>query len=437
MDKNNKQKLLLEYMISSPDIFALCRNILKSSYFTPDYRRAVDFLHNYYDKYSATPSIDQINAETSVVLKKQDVTKDQINYCTDEIEAFCRQKAIESAIVTITASDLIKKGDSGKIEQLVRDAISVSLTKDLGIHYFDNPLERLEENAKAPQRISTGWRDVDNSLGGGLARTELLLVSANSGGGKSITLANLAVNMVLQGLNVLYISLELSETMVAQRFDTMFTGVPSVNWQSHMYDMANTIEKIGPNAGELTIKRMSSGTSAMAIRAYLKEFELKRGIIPDLLVVDYLDLMGSNEQVSADNIWEKDKRATEQLRDILDDYQMMGATASQQNRAAIDATELNQGHIAGGISKVNTVDWYISIVMTPAMKIAGEMMFVFLKSRSSDAVGTQVLLKWDNTWLRVSNADKQQEEDRFEESIQQKKKLHKGEKKSLLDIMDI
>ena len=410
---NNKQKLLLEYLISSVDTFALCKSIAKPEYFDPDLRKAVQFIHGYYDEYNATPSTAQIEAETDTTLNYQIVTKDQISYCANEVERFCRQRAIEDAVRS--ASLLIDKEEEyGKIEILIRDAISISLNRDLGLQYFEDPLARLEEAAKTPGRISTGWRDVDDLLGGGLARTEILLFSANSGGGKSITLANLAVNMVLQGLNVLYLTLELSEEMVAARFDTMFTGVSSVNWQPHMYDIANSVVKIGEKAGRLTIKHMGSGTNANAIRAYLKEYELKLGCVPDLLVVDYLDMMGSNQRVSADNVWEKDKQATEQLRDVLFDYNMMCATASQQTRGAIDATaagELNQSHIAGGITKVNTVDWYISIVMTPTMKAAGDMMFIFLKSRSSDAVGKTVELKWLNNYLRVLDADRKNNED--------------------------
>ena len=144
--------------------------------------------------------------------------------------------------------------------------------------------------------------------------------------------------------------------------------------------------------------------------------------------------MGSNENTSLENVSVKDKLATEQLRDILEDYNMMGATASQQNRAAIDTPELNQGHIAGGLTKVNTADWYISIVFNPAMKAKGEILFVFLKSRSSDAVGKQTLLKWVNSHLRILGMDQQNMRDDDIEAFVQEKKTTK---KSLLDIIDL
>lgn len=432
--KNGKQQLLLEYLISSADTFAICKSILKAEYFNPEYRKVVSFMHDYYDKYSSIPDTYQILAETSVELSTQQITRDKIAYCSDEIEKFCQGKAIELAITE--ASKLIGSDKESNIEKLVRDAVAVSLTKDMGVDYFVNPLDRLRELSKEPQRISTGWKDVDDMMGGGLARTEILLFSANSGGGKSITLANLAVNMIMQGLNVLYVTLELSETMTSQRFDTMFTGISSVNWEPHMYEIADIIEGIGPTVGKLTIKRMPSGTNSNAIRAYLKEYELKTGIIPDLLIVDYLDILGANEKVSADNVWEKDKRSTEQLRDILFDYNMMGATASQQTRAAIEAAELNQGHIAGGITKVNTVDWYISIVMTPTMKAAGEMMWLFLKSRSSDAVGKSVNLLWDNVFLRIKNMLVNKDGDADIAAFKKMTEV-KEKKRSLADIMEL
>lgn len=440
MNNSNKQQLLLEYLVSSSDTFAVCKSIVKPDYFNPEFRKTVDFLHSYYDKYNALPSTDQIVAETDVALKQHQITKDQIAYCSDEVEAFCRRKALEHAVLAAPA--YIDKDDGGAIEKLVRDALSVSLSRDLGIDYFADSQNRLEKMLDQPQRTPTMWTDFDNLLNGGLARTEMILFSANSGGGKSITLANLAENFLLQGFNVLYLSFELSEEMIAQRFDTMFTGVPTVAWRSKYQDIIKTLGNIERgDVGKLTIKRMATGTNANAIRAYLKEFELTKGYIPDMIIADYLDIMGPNEKVGADNVSEKDKQVAEQFRDILFDYKMFGATASQQNRSAIDAQELNHSHIAGGLTKVNTVDVYVSIIMTPTMKAAGEIGFAFLKTRSSDGVGKTIYLRWDNNSLRIKNhlSDGTPDEDGvIEERVAEQRSNRKPpSKKTLLDLMDI
>jgi hypothetical protein len=435
---NDKQKLLVEYLISSPDTFALCKSIVRAEYFDPSLRKAVDFIHDYYDQYNATPTPEQIAAETGAKLKVQQLTRDKIVYCANEIETFCKRQALRTAI--FSAPELIEKGDYGNVETAIREALLISLNRDLGVDYFKDPLTRLEALSQVPLRTPTTWRQVDDALFGGLARTEMLLFSANSGGGKSITLANLAMNFAMQGLNVLYITLELSETLVAQRFDTMFTGVPTVMWQKQYKEIAAMLQVVAPHAGNLTIKHMSSGTNCNTIRGYLKEFELKNNYVPDLLIVDYLDIMGANEHVSADNIWEKDKRATEQLRDIGFDYNMFIGTASQQNRAALDAEELHQGHIAGGISKVNTVDVHISILLNASMKAAGEIGFQFLKTRNSDGVGKTVYLKWDNTHLRIINPKEDLDVDEdgvILNRVAATKGTKAAHKKTLDELMDI
>ena len=97
MDK--KQKLLLEYLISSPDTFALTKSIVKPAYFDPELRQASQFIANYYDQYHQLPTPDQIEAETEVALQKRDVEKDELVYCVDEVEKFCRHKAMEKAIL--------------------------------------------------------------------------------------------------------------------------------------------------------------------------------------------------------------------------------------------------------------------------------------------------------------------------------------------------
>lgn len=347
MVKSKKQKLMIEYLLSSPDTYIICKTILKADYFNPEYRQAVNFIHNYHDEYNAIPSLDLIQAETDTSFEIRPITRDEIEYCSTEVEKFCRQRGCEQAVEK--ASLLLNKDQPEMIESIIKDAVSISLNKDIGSDYFQNVRSRLERLAKEPQRISTGWKDIDDLLGGGLARSELILWSANSGGGKSVTLANLAINMVMRKLNVLYVTLELSTDMVEQRFDAMFTGIPTVNWLPNMDKIITEVSEIGEDYGKLIVHRMPTGTTANTIRGFLKEFELKNGYIPDLLIVDYLDAMGANEHVSADNIHEKDKRATEQLRDILIDYSMMGATASQQNRCLALDTNVT---LLGGITKL-------------------------------------------------------------------------------------
>jgi archaellum biogenesis ATPase FlaH len=437
-DQADKQQLLLEYLLSSPDTYTVCQSILKPDYFDPEYRKSLEFVNMYYDQYHSLPSLEQIYAETKLNLQKRVITSDQVKYTTNEIEAFCRQRAVMRNVYA--APELAKEGRYNEILEGMKEAILISLNHDLGLDYFDDPLSRLEELVRQPLRTPMGFSPLDNLMNGGLARGEVIMFCANSGVGKSITLANLAYNFVHQGKHVVYISLELPEQLVAQRFDIMFSGIPSVLVEREYQQIAYQVNSASKGLGRLVIKYLPSDTNANQLRAYLKEYELKYGRRPDSIILDYLDKMGTNQKMSYDNIWVKDKYAAEQLDDLGKEYNAFIATASQLNRGAIEAEELNQGHTAGGLSKVNTVDWQWAIVMTGSMKAEGVMMFTCLKSRSSDAVGKTVPMKWDNKYLRILNPDNEDDDDRnLQRSIERKstiKGLPEKSKRSILDIMD-
>ena len=409
MKEEQKQHLLIEYLISSPETFVICKKIIEPKYFDPELRKSVKFILDYHTKYNAIPEPELIQVETDKQFKKHIITKDKIEYTCKEIEDFCRKKALQNAV--IDAAEIIQNQQSenfGKVEEIVKDALSISIDTDLGLNYFDDPLTRLENLSLQPLRIPLGMDSVDDLMGGGLAKGEILLVCANSGGGKSITLLNIAHNLVRNGLDVVYITLELSEQLVAQRMDMLMSEIHAALHQQKYKEVANSINKIKhtENVGEFLVKRMSSGSNANDIRSYLKEHELSKGKLPDMLIVDYLDLMAPTQKVPPQEIWTRDKLATEQLKDIGEEYQLLIATASQLNRSALDADILHQGHTAGGISKVNTVDWQIAIIQTPMQKAQGEIVFQFLKSRSSDAVGKMATMIWDNNSLRIKNKPK-------------------------------
>ena len=402
---SEKQKLLIEYLISNPEVFAICSPIVDPNYFDPEFRNAVQFVQSYYLKMAALPDPDQIKAEAGATLQTREITKDKMRYCTEEVEEFCQRAAMEKAVMA--SVPLIEEGDYGQVQTLIRDAATTGLAKNLGLKYFEDPKQRLQTLADGTVVFPTGWKDFDNLLFGGIARKEIILWAANSGVGKSMTLANLCFNMVGRGLNCLYITLELSEEIVAQRFDTMYTGIGRATWEHHISEIATKVSAAGDEAGmgNLHITYMRSGSNANHIRAYLREFELLYGYVPDLLVVDYLDKVWPVEKVSADNIFEKDRLASMQLREVAVDYNMFCASASQLNRSAVNATHHDHSQISGGISKINESDIYVSIVMNDAMRAAGEMIWNLQKTRNSSGVGNQVYLKWDANHLRILDQD--------------------------------
>ena len=219
----DKQKLLVAHLLSDHDLYATCHGIIKSSYFDPSIKRVVNFSQEYFEKYKNIPSVEVIKAETGMEIPTKTLTKAEVKYVSDQVEQFCKNKAIESAI--LGAPKLLQEGDFGKIEMNLKQAIGVSLNRDLGTDYFANPELRLKKLLDNTRLIPTGWVDVDEVLGGGVGRQELLLFGANSGVGKSIFMLNLAANLLSQGLNGIYFTLELSEEVVAQSLDSMLAGI--------------------------------------------------------------------------------------------------------------------------------------------------------------------------------------------------------------------
>jgi replicative DNA helicase len=398
-----KQKLLIEYLLSSVDVFAITNNIIKAEYFEPEYRNSIIFIKNYYNDHRDLPDLDQVYAEADIKYKLQTLDKSKTDYCIIEIEQFCKHKAIEHAILKSPA--LMLKGDYGAIETIIKKAVTTSIHRSVGVSFFDDPEGMIQRLLESPA-ISTGYLILDEYLDGGARRKELILVSANSGEGKSILMANMGLNFAEQGLVVLYLSLELPVDMIWKRYVSMVTNVTQREIIQRSQEVITQIKGAKDTMGDIIIERLSVGTTANEIRAFLREFELKRKCIPDVIILDYLDLMGPNEHVSADNLSEKDKRCTEQFSQIAYDYNAIGLTASQQTKSTDDSADRNHSNIAGGKTKINTTDVYITIFFSNIMKATGEMMLKLLKTRSSDGVGKFVHLKWMGSALRVLDSTK-------------------------------
>jgi replicative DNA helicase len=207
----------------------------------------------------------------------------------------------------------------------------------MGTDYFEDPRARLEVLKNSNGQISTGWPMVDKKLYGGFNRGELNIFAAASGGGKSLFLANLGLNWALAGLNVVYLTFELSENLVAMRMDSMTTGISTREIFRNLDDVELKVKMTGKQSGHVQIKYMPSGKNCNDIRAYLKEYQVKKGLKPDVLLIDYLDLMMPlSVKVSPSDLFVKDKYVSEELRNLAVEKNCVFVTAAQLNRGAVE-----------------------------------------------------------------------------------------------------
>lgn len=405
------QHLLISYMLHDENAYALSQNIIKPFYFDATLQNVVKSIIDYADEYNSLPKPEQVKAlsKTNIDFQPLSGTYDarDLKWYLKTIEGFCRFKALERVIYD--AEEMLNRGEGADVEKRVKDAMTISLMSDLGVSYFDDPATRLQRVNDKSNFVSTGWTSLDRKLNGGFTKGALNVFAGGSGSGKSLFLQNLALNWALMGLNVIYFSLELSEDLVAMRIDSMTSGIGSheilqkIGLVSHA--VAETQKNKAP--GDLFIKKMSeAGTTANDLRAYVKEYEIQRGYLPDAIIVDYLDLMyPNNSKVDPGNLFTKDKLTSEEMRAMAHDFDCLCATASQLNRQSVEAAEFDHSHIAGGISKINTADNVFGIFTTSQMRDRGVYEIQFLKTRSAASVGQKIKLKFGVHSLRIEDDD--------------------------------
>jgi len=398
------QKLYLEMFLSDAETFVRCQSIFDYENFDQKLQEAAQFVTEYVDKYKTMPEVAILNAATGSEFQAHTLPKENYNWLLEEFEQFTRHKSLERAI--IKSADLLEKGDYGPVEKMIKDAVQISLNRDMGTDYFEDPKARLMKLKDNNGQISTGWPGVDKKLYGGFNRGELNIFAAASGGGKSLFLANLGVNWAIAGLNVIYLTFELSENLVAMRLDSMMTGIPSRDIFKSIDDVELKVKMLGKKSGSIQVKYMPSGKTCNDIRAYLKEFQVKKGYKPDIILVDYLDLMMPlSVKVSPSDLFIKDKYVSEELRNLAMETNAILVTASQLNRSAVEEIEFDHSHISGGLSKIQTADNVIGIFTSRAMKDRGRYQIQFMKTRSSSGVGQKVDLEFNLDTLRISDID--------------------------------
>jgi archaellum biogenesis ATPase FlaH len=397
------QKLYLELMLADAEVFVRCQGIFDHSLFDRKLQDAAEFINEYAKNYNVLPDYEMVNATCRAELKRPDDVKDgHMQWFMDEFESFTRHKALERAI--ISSADLLDKSDYGAVEVMIKEAVQIGLARDMGTDYFADPRGRLMGIKDKNGQISTGWPSMDRRLFGGMNRGELNIFAGGSGAGKSLFLANLGVNWALQGLNVVYLTLELSEALVSMRIDSMLTGISTKEIFKDLDDVEMKVKMIGKKAGMLQVKYMPSGKTANDVRAYLKEYEIKVGKKVDILLVDYLDLlMPVSKKISPADLFIKDKYVSEELRNLAVEKNCVLVTAAQLNRGAVEEVEFDHSHISGGLSKIQTADNVFGIFTSRAMRERGRYQIQLMKTRSSSGVGMKIDLEFNLESLKITD----------------------------------
>jgi len=398
------QRLFLEMMLCDAESYVRVQNIYNPENFDRNIRPAAEFIMTHCNDHKTMPDRAQIKAATGIALQEiPDLNSGHFDWFLEEFESFTRRQELERAI--LKSADLLEKGEFEPVEKLIKDAVQISLTKDLGTDFWANPKDTLNKYFNKGGQVSTGWPQMDRILYGGFSRGELNIFAGGSGSGKSLVMMNLALNWLQQGLSGVYITLELSEELCTLRTAAMLTDMSTKDIRRDLDTTELKVRMAGKKSGSYRIKSLPAQSNVNDMRSFIKEYEIQTGAKIDFVMIDYLDLiMPVSVKVNPNDQFIKDKYSAEELRNLAIELNVLMVTASQLNRSAVEEIEFDHSHIAGGISKINTADFVFGIFTSRAMKERGKYQMQCMKSRSSQGVGNKVDLDYDIETMRISDS---------------------------------
>lgn len=342
----------------------------------------------YFDQYKSPPTLEVLKVETdrvevdllktTIVENIREVLKyadsEDSQYIKDKTLDFCKNQKLKAAI--LKSVELLKSGKYDEIKSNVDEAMKAGTDRNIGHEYIDDIALRFVENKR--NTIETPWDVINEIMDGGLGSGEMGVFVAPAGIGKSMALVNIAAFAAKKGLNVVYYTLELSETYVGARFDSHYSGIPSQDLKYHQEEVVEAIKGV---KGKLIIKYYPTKTATVnTIAAHLDKC-LMQGVKPDIILVDYADLLrdtgikGSvRNDIMLGNIYEE-------LRGLAGTYGVPLYTASQANRSALEEDVIEADKIAESYAKVMVADFVVSLSRKTADKLSGTGRWHVIKNR--------------------------------------------------------
>jgi len=380
-------------------------NFLELEYLRVFLRKLV----TYRAKYSTHPSVEAMVTIVRTDLESEDeVIQKQVReyfarihsrelFDTDYIKEtsldFCRKQNLKEAMVKSVS--LLQRSSFDEISKVINDALRLGSENNFGYDYMVDFEERFKPKHRNP--VSTGWKDIDGIVGGGLGKSELGVVIAPTGAGKSMVLVHLGAAALREGKTVVQYTLELQDTVIANRYDSCITGYPLSdikNFKQEIYEEIKDFE------GNLIIKEYpTKSASTNTIRAHLSRL-IKRGIKPGLIIVDYADLLKPV-------LVRKEKRNElesiyEELRALSTEFQCPIWTASQTNRSGLSAEVITMEQISEAFNKCFVADFIFSVSRTIEDKQNNQGKIFIAKNRNGpDGMIYPIFMDTSNVNIKI------------------------------------
>ena len=408
MTKLNLEQTILSNLISSPDYTRKVIPYLKEEYFQDTTEKVVfKTISLYVDRYKSPPEDKEIikldlqkatlNEEQYKVAKEyvdnlsSDISEEQFEWLIDETEMWCKDKAIYNAILSgIHIIDGKSKDQTADaIPSILIDALSVSFDTHIGHDYMEQYDERYDYYHEVEEKIPFDLEFFNKITKGGLPNKTLNICLAGTGVGKSLFMCHVAAATLLQGKNVLYITLEMAEKKIAERIDANLMNITMTDLHDLPRRMFESrIEKIQKKTqGKLIIKEYPTASAHCGhFRSLHSELLLKKSFKPHIIFVDYLNICASQRFRYGSNVnsYTYIKGIAEEMRGLAVELNVPFVSATQTTRQGFTSTDIGLEDTSESFGLPATADLMFALISTEELEGLNQMLVKQLKNRYND-----------------------------------------------------
>ena len=405
--QTNLEQTILRHILNDEAYMRKVLPFIKPEYFEGIYRTLFKETGKFVAKYNKLPtetsfkieldqsdrlSSEQHNMSMDVLPYLFSDEKVDEQWLLDTTEKWCQDRAVYNAIMeSISIID-------GKHESLTKNALPDILTKALGVgfdtnighDYIENVDKRYDFYHTEEQRIPFDLDYFNKITKGGLPRKSLNIALAGTGVGKSLFMCHMAAACMRQNLNVLYLTLEMSEEKIAERIDANLLNVPIDQIDKLSKDIFTTkVANISrQTTGKLIIKEYPTGSAHCGhFRGLLNELKLKKQFVPDIIFIDYLNICSSSRMKGmggAINSYNYIKAIAEEIRGLAVEFDLPVVSATQTTRSGYGNSDVGLEDTSESFGLPATADLMFALISTEELEQQGQMMVKQLKNRYND-----------------------------------------------------
>ena len=416
------ETLILKHLIDDEGYARRTLPYLKSEYFSEKSDKLVyESIDKFINKYNNLPTREALTLEID---SESNISDEDFNACKSTIselivdeeenkdwlvettEKFCQEKALYNAIMNSIA--IIDGNDEkGKIPELLTDALAVTFDPNIGHDFIDDYDERFDFYHKEEERIPFDLDYMNRITKHGLPKKTLNIILAGTGVGKSLVMCHMSAANLMDGKNVLYITLEMAEERIAERIDANLLNVPLddlIDLSKDMY--TKKIENVKKKTtGRLIIKEYPTAVAGTGhFRHLINELKLKRSFTPDIVYVDYLNICSSSRMKmgAAVNSYTYIKAIAEELRGLAVEKDMPIVSATQTTRSGFSNSDPGLEDTSESFGLPATADFMFALITTEELEQSNQIMVKQLKNRYNDPTQyKRFVLGMDRTKMRL------------------------------------